>query len=100
MVAFAGTALPTASLQVGVTHVNDWEPWSQHQDSVARAVALMKQGVITWQNQGVVGGGGMWLPSPGIVADARKGGKGGKLFFNICCRMLNCYSRRCMGRFT
>eukprot|EP00041_Stephanoeca_diplocostata_P017854 m.367915 g.367915 ORF g.367915 m.367915 type:complete len:802 (-) comp20839_c0_seq2:64-2469(-) len=60
----AGVLLSAGALQVGVTHVTDWEPWSPHQESVARAVDLLKEGVITWQNQGVVGGGGMWLPSP------------------------------------
>ena len=51
-------------LQVGVTHVQDWDPWSAHQDSVQRAVGLMRDGMLTYQNQGVIVGGGMWLPSP------------------------------------
>ena len=54
---------PFPPLQVGVTHVQDWEPWSRHPESVQRAVALMKEGVVTWQNQGIIGGGGMWLPA-------------------------------------
>eukprot|EP00040_Diaphanoeca_grandis_P010930 m.56008 g.56008 ORF g.56008 m.56008 type:complete len:406 (-) comp22168_c0_seq2:135-1352(-) len=60
-------------LQLGVTHVTDWEPWSHHQESVQRAVSLMKQGVITWQNQGIVGGGGIWAPSLSPPSDPING---------------------------
>ena len=52
-----------AGFQIGVTHTGtDWSRWSDPV-SVARAESLLREGAITWQSQGVVGSGGMWLPS-------------------------------------